>query len=240
MGGTTSKFGETDWDTSDGGLTSNNQTVDGGQPTTHHTILHLLRPGLVNQREFTVRDFESGGLLYTSEPVDGTSRDFDLFSSAQEKEEDPDPVLRVHAVDSEHTKWQIMTFSKNWEDQLPEDPTKQPLYRKLLVEIHWDSHYATVSKYTHGDAVDARGVISEVDQASTLLKVEDVASITTQYQSMTPTSSDSSLCGYWVWEHTPTKHQIKLHLSKNSDKALHCLLAIITNQVDIEKKAVAS
>jgi hypothetical protein len=53
-------------------------------------------------------------------------------------------------------------------------------------------------------------------------------------------TTTTPLCGYWVWEHTPTKHQIKMHLAKNTDRALHCLLAIITNQVDVEKKSMMS
>lgn len=252
MGGTSSRFAETDWDAGvpsphhddgGGGGDSGATTVDGSPPTQHHTILHLRRPTLVNQREFTVRDFDTGNLVYTSEPVEGTTRDFDLFSTLVDGGNTP--VLRIHAVDAGLNEWHILSYKPNWDDQQVEDLTQRPMYRKLRVKIQWDHHSAKIMPYTHGDAVDARGVVAP--DSPCLLKVEDIASKTAQYQSFVPHSSPITadgallhpppLCGYWVWEHTPSKHQIKLHLAPNTDVALHCLLAIITNQVDIEKKS---
>jgi hypothetical protein len=33
------------------------------------------------------------------------------------------------------------------------------------------------------------------------------------------------------------RHQIKMHLAKGTDQALHCLMAIITNQVYVETQS---
>jgi hypothetical protein len=47
------------------------------------------------------------------------------------------------------------------------------------------------------------------------------------------------LVGYWSWNNTLRVHRMKMHLAKNSDLALHVVLAIIVNQVRYERNAVA-
>mmetsp|Transcript_14534 Transcript_14534/g.26018 ORF Transcript_14534/g.26018 Transcript_14534/m.26018 type:complete len:230 (+) Transcript_14534:131-820(+) len=46
------------------------------------------------------------------------------------------------------------------------------------------------------------------------------------------------LVGYWFWKHTTfnfQQHKMYMHLAKNSDLALHVVLAIIVNQVRSER-----
>jgi hypothetical protein len=46
------------------------------------------------------------------------------------------------------------------------------------------------------------------------------------------------LVGYWFWKHTTfnfQQHKMHMHLAKNSDLALHVILAIIVNQVRSER-----
>jgi hypothetical protein len=46
------------------------------------------------------------------------------------------------------------------------------------------------------------------------------------------------LVGYWMWKHTTfnfQQHKMFMHLAKNSDLALHVILAIIVNQVRSER-----
>ena len=47
------------------------------------------------------------------------------------------------------------------------------------------------------------------------------------------------LVAYWAWKNTIRTHKIQMHLSKNSDLALHVVLAILVNQVRCERNAIA-
>jgi hypothetical protein len=83
-----------------------------------------------------------------------------------------------------------------------------------------------------------------VAQEESILKVEEINSITAQHQSFYPKVKvvdemvHPPLTGWWVWENTLKTHQMKMHLAKGSDIALHCILAISTNMVNVEKKAM--
>lgn len=50
---------------------------------------------------------------------------------------------------------------------------------------------------------------------------------------------DESLIGYWKWENTWKVHQMKMQVAKGTDLALHCVMAIIVNQVRYERNAIA-
>ena len=52
-------------------------------------------------------------------------------------------------------------------------------------------------------------------------------------------AEEESLIGYWKWENTFTVHKMKMHVAKGSDLALHCVMAIIVNQVRYERNAIA-
>jgi hypothetical protein len=78
MGGTTSKFAETDWTRASGKLDTSQDTLDGAAPTTKYQVLYLIKRG-VNQREFDVTD-EEDNLLYTTRQVPGTISCFDVSS----------------------------------------------------------------------------------------------------------------------------------------------------------------
>jgi hypothetical protein len=47
------------------------------------------------------------------------------------------------------------------------------------------------------------------------------------------------LIAYWTWKNTYTVHKMQMDLSKNSDLALHVVLAILVNQVRYERNALA-
>ena len=47
------------------------------------------------------------------------------------------------------------------------------------------------------------------------------------------------LVAYWQWKNTMRVHKMQLHLGKNSDLALHVVLAILVNQVRYERNALA-
>ncbi len=73
MGGATSRFGDTDRDTFNGGLTA----FDGAKLTKEHVILTLSKRNIVNQRDFEIKD-DQDMLICKSKAVKGTMKWFDL------------------------------------------------------------------------------------------------------------------------------------------------------------------
>jgi len=261
MGGATSRFSETAWDQVDGGVRDASETLDGNAPTEAHTILTLKRPILVNQRLFQVLD-DCDQVVYQSTPVEGTTKDFDLSLGQQDEEKNEKKLFRIHATDASHSKWMIFSYGKPAFDEQVADHTLaasnnaeagelndgDALYRVARVDIAYDKHAGHVQKYVPGTD-DNRGVLEPLEgddlEPKYLLKVEEIKSHTAQYQSYVPSATPSPnldavvhplLVGFWVWEHSPNRHQIKMHLARHTDMALHCLLAIITNQVYVENQ----
>ena len=78
MGGAASHFADTNWETADGGLKDATDTFDGSKPIGTHSILHLTKKSVVNQRDCELKD-EDGTLLYTTTAVEGTTKDFDVL-----------------------------------------------------------------------------------------------------------------------------------------------------------------
>jgi hypothetical protein len=251
MGGATSRFADTAWDQVDGGLADASETLDGAPPNPLHTIITLKRPNIVNQRQFSIMN-DLDEVIYTSKGVEGTTKDFDLYSG------DNQWLFRIHATDSSHQSWMIFVPSKPvWEDQVADHSLQSggeifdqpPLFRKARVDIARDKHAGEVKLYGPSDD-DNRGCIQTLDvdpaEDKLILKVEEIKSYTAQYQSYVPSAMPTPnldavvhppLVGYWVWEHSPNRHQLKMHLAKGTDTALHCLLAIITNQVYVENQS---
>lgn len=240
MGGAASRFDETDWTKVDGGLRETSETIDGAMPTTHHVILTLQKPNIINQRDYEIRD-DQGILLYTTKAVHGTVKSFDLFHKEGER------LFRVTAEDLSRDEWKIYSFAKSAFSGQEPDPeaTKQagePLYRKARVLVTWNKHHGDVQLYGQdkGDGeIDAAGV--PIDES--ILKVEEIKSITSQYQSYVPKGLDIThppLDGHWVWEHTINTHKMKMNLAKGCDVALHCVLAVMTNMVSLERIASAA
>mmetsp|Transcript_57887 Transcript_57887/g.172795 ORF Transcript_57887/g.172795 Transcript_57887/m.172795 type:complete len:238 (-) Transcript_57887:283-996(-) len=233
MGGATSRFSETDWTKADGGFSPKAACIDGARPTPAHMIISLSKHSIVNQREFDVRD-DQDILLYDTKAVDGTVTWFDVLGPGGQK------LLRVEA-DVQRRHWDVFAFANPaFPGQQPDpDATAQagePLYKKARLDITWDSYHATLSLYGKDEqpegAVDTTGTVV----GDPILKVEEIKSITAQFQTHLPNKSDS-LVGFWVWEHTAKTHRIKMHLAKNSDTALHIALAVMTNMVHNQRMA---
>jgi hypothetical protein len=232
MGGAVaSRFEVTDWDKEDGGV-SRGDSIDGTSPTLHHTILTLKKKNLVNQREFEVRN-DQDLLLYKSHAVEGTTKEFSLWGMAENSE-----LFRV-IPDVDHTHWIIYGHNRLFEGQVPSKDNRW--YKVAVVTIAWDHCHADVKPMVAGEdpTADPTGVPAK----EALLKVETIKSLTAQYQSFRPSSNGASsllhppLNGHWIWEHTQHSHQLKMHLCKGCDQALHCLLAVITNLVTVEHQA---
>jgi hypothetical protein len=235
MGGAASKFDETEWDNVDGGLTEDSLTLDGAKPTGHHAILTLKKHSLVSQRDYDISD-DQDILLYTTRGVHGTVKWFDLLGKGGEK------LLRVQ-TDALREKWDIFAYTKpTFVGQQPDaEATKtagEPLFRKVRVAITWDKHHGNVIRYgpdsRNGDDQDTSGVLLE----ESILRVEEVRSKSLSFQSYVPKLIEvphPPLVGHWVWENTMTTHRMKMHLAKGTDVALHCVVAIMTNMVTLER-----
>ena len=225
MGAASSRFAETDWDKNDG-CCPRDATLDGSAPTLSHTILTLKKTkSLVNQREFEVRN-DQDLLLYKSVGVEGTTKEFELFAVASNS-----TLFRV-IPDSDHSNWTVYGHNRIFEGQVPSKDNRW--YKTAIVHIAWDHCHGDVHMMVPGD--DPSGVPGDA-----ILKVETIKSITAQYQAFRPSASPSilhpPLTAHWVWEHTEHSHQLKMHLSKGCDVAMHTLLVIITNLVTVEQKA---
>lgn len=262
MGGATSKFSETDWETVDAGLKNASETIDESKPTSQHSIITLTKHSIVNQREYDVKDDE-GTLLYTTKAVEGTVKWFDLL------DKDGTKTFRVQ-TDQSHKNWDIYrygkpTFEGQEADTEASEKAGESLYKKAGVTVAWDRYHGTVAMYgpdqkpTGEDGKgeseregSATGVLMSDDP---VLKVEEIKSITGEYQTMLPSHGmlgfdnredrekkghHHALVGYWVWEHTNKTHKIKMHIGKGTDLALHVILAVLTNMIRTERNAMES
>lgn len=239
MGGATSRFAETNWETADGGLKDPSQTIDGMAPIREHSILALKKSSLVNQREFVIRD-DAGDLLYTSKAMEGTTKWFNLFDANGNK------IFSIQ-TDSLRNEWRIYSLAPNWEGQAADAEAKasmldveegnESLYRRARIDITWNKYHGEVHFFGPSED-DPCGVMEKI----AVLRCEEISSITAQFQSYSPkdvlldNALHPPLAGWWVWEHTKRSHQLKMHLAKGTDAALHCIVAITCNMVNVEKQ----
>lgn len=238
MGAATSRFGETDWENGSAGV---KETIDGSLPSEYLSILTLKKNNsLVDQRSFEIRN-DMDEVLYSSKPIVGSTKWFDLYSANGEK------LFCVH-TDAHHEKWTIFSYKPAWKFQQPEDNTvgEEKIYRKAQIDITYGKSHGEVFPYAADweHDKDFKGVLTS---SKSLLTVEEIKSKTGQFQSYIPqdmlhdnTLVHPPLCGWWVWENTRNRHQMKMHLVKDSDIALHCIVAIATNLVHVEKESYES
>jgi len=226
MGGASSHFADTDWNKNDGGLRESSETFDGNHPTTSHTILTLKKQNVVNQRDFEIRD-DTDEILYQSRGIEGTTKWFDLLDKNGNK-------LFCVQTDTARVQWIIYSYKPNWENQ---KEYKNGWYHKGQIDIAWNKYHGSVRLFEPNE--EGEEVLAE----DAILICEEISSITAQFQSFVPsmtildTAIHPPLVGWWVWEHTKRRHQLKMHLAKGTDIALHCIVAITCNMVNVEKQA---
>ena len=151
MGGGTSRFEETDWDTADGKLTSREETVDNAPPTGSYGVYYLVKRG-VNQRDYHVTD-ENSNVLYTTRAVEGTLAWFDVLGKGMDEY-----LLRVQ-VDLSRRYWVVYRYGvPAFADQAcdvastlklssREGPPQKPLFRKACITVSWARYHAIVDMY---------------------------------------------------------------------------------------------
>jgi hypothetical protein len=106
MGGATSRFQETNWETSNGQLESVADTIDACPPTEKYNVYDLIKRG-VNQRDFDILDSQQN-LLYTTRAVPGTLAWFDVLGP-KSMGDFQDLKLRVQ-VDLSRRTWIVYRY----------------------------------------------------------------------------------------------------------------------------------
>lgn len=239
MGGAASHFSDTNWETADGGVKDASATLDGAQPTATHSILYITKKqSLVNQRDCEIRD-EDSALVYVTAATEGTTKDFDLLDQHGTR------LFHIHTDQAvNHSQWTIYSYFASTGSFVGQTPAtmektkglkvEDPLYLKASVTIAWDKYHGVISLY-EVSSDDPQGTVSK----DHLLRIEEIKSITPQFQSFVPQLSvlHPQLCGYWLREHTVKTDRTKMHLAKGTDIALHCILAVIANIVHVERQA---
>lgn len=107
------------------------------------------------------------------------------------------------------------------------------MYLKANVSIAWDKYHGVICLYEKAPSGEPQGIVSK----DPLVRIEEIKSIVPQYQSFSNSSVPQELCVYWVHERTAKTDRTKMHLAKGTDMALHCILAVITNMVHVERQA---
>lgn len=151
MGGGTSRFEETDWETATGKLTSEDETIDGSPPTAKYGVYYVTKQGL-NQRDFDVTD-EYSNLIYSTKCVEGTLAWFDVMGPDLNQH-----LLRVQ-VDLSRRYWVIYRFGKpSYQGQFADmtattalrqarGETQPCLYKKSCITVTWGRYHAIVNSY---------------------------------------------------------------------------------------------
>lgn len=151
MGGGSSRFEETNWETATGKLTSPEETIDGAQPTKKHQVYYITKRGL-NQRDYDITD-EDSNLVYTTKAVEGTLACFDLLGRGID-----DYKCRVE-VDLARRYWVIYSFGvPAYGGQFVDmDATMRLkeglgerlpcLYKRACLTVSWSRYYVIGSRY---------------------------------------------------------------------------------------------
>jgi hypothetical protein len=153
MGGGSSRFEETDWESATGKLTSSDETIDGAPPTPKYRVYSINKTaGVINQREYDVTDDESN-LLYSTRGIEGRLAWFDVMGPQMDQY-----LLRVQ-VDLSRRYWVIYRFGvPSYPGQFPDTMAtnllrqsrgeSQPcLYRKACITVTWSRYHAIVNLY---------------------------------------------------------------------------------------------
>lgn len=103
-----------------------------------------------------------------------------------------------------------------------------------------DSVHATSAHYPNCEA----GVKESNDSFLDVNAVDDTMSIQEQPlkkssgSTVLNNSSLEPLVGYWIWDNTMQVHKMKMTVAKDADLALHVVLAIVTNQLRLERNMI--
>ena len=92
-------------------------------------------------------------------------------------------------------------------------------------------------------AVGEDKVDSDIDNSDQIKRTPSHASL----DGLSTSSSKSGkledlepLVGFWNWDNTMRVHKMKMHVAEGSDLALHVVLAIVTNQLRLERNVVVT
>lgn len=234
MGAKASKYNETDWETSDGGITSVKATPTKTQPTDKMTTLTCIPIDQLNpigvRIDMKVLDSDSEGSM--DNPMYEVKR-LAMFHSAFEV---IDSSTGNHIVTCMGTtnmeNITIFTDEPNWDGQ-PPDGRHVNLYRRALVKVDAGYYQMAVQFYRAPTTEEAQlecNLTGVVREGANLIVDTVKWQGAPAHQTYLP-SKPSQLVGWWKWSKPIAipfvKDKIELQVAKHTDVVLHiCLVAI--------------
>ena len=207
-------------------------------------LLYKSKPIEGTSKWFDLCDASTGEQLFCIQTTDNRHDHWMIFRYNKPNWEEQQPCCEDLALP--HPSTSPSSTKEEVKDKNIDDDNVTRLYRTARMDINWNMDHGNVYKYVQGihdgEPDNRKGVLST---EHSVLQVEEIASKTAQYQSFVPYSENSiansllkhpPLVGCWTWEHTSNRHQMKMHLASGADIALHCISAIVTNMVYVERK----
>lgn len=262
MGGASiSKFETTDWETADGeGLLKTTSSCISGTttlPTSEKMTVTFSKTSAVSQRDYTIKNKDTGSILYKTFEIVGTTKWFDLLLPADNNDSDDNKngegtkVCRVQ-TDETHKYWDIFRYGNNQFDGQKEEETgdaNNHLFKSCRVTLGNASFFdGSNSSNMHvnfykNNPKDKTGILGENYLKVEKVKGEEEAYQTTLYHKATTTNGKNKtndLVSFWKFEKSDDTADDKkvvstLHIAKSSDLALHIILVVITHMIHVER-----
>lgn len=237
MGTVESRLEQTDWEASDGGLTTESPSVAGTSPTHDPKTVTMTKVTMTNSRNFNVKD-DGGNVICVTRAVPTAMTWFEIESPDGKKK-----LSRILKVGKISSSWIVLSYiNPAFSDQSP-DPNARttseftvesadPLYRMYEVKISTGKTSASVHPFVPDDSGKEK---CGVPGKESVLRIEKVGKgFKEEYQ--TSMVGQTNLVSHWSWDNGLTEHNIKLIVAKGTDLGLHVALAVLVNVVkDTEK-----
>jgi hypothetical protein len=228
MGGTPSRYEETNWDQDSGGIKKDTDTVDGKPPSTEQTKI-VMTPvtnmiGLPKNGEWIITDKTiDGKVLYKTVPAGGLSSGF-RFDVVDSEDQLLVRVLTNQFGDVFNIFWvDKPTFSGQEKDKGASEHYDAELYKRASFKIAQDSNDATVD------------FVTGKDTTKTVLVIENVLGPFERFQTSDASKGKKGgLTGFWKWDKTNPvpligKSFVDIEMVKESDVVLHIIAAVASH-----------
>ena len=241
MGAKASKYEGTNWEASDGGMTSADQTFTKTEPTKEMTTLTCVPTNQMNPIgvRFDMKvvagspssgdnssEDDSKQQLYEVKKVETFKHAFEIIDSHSNEQ-----VVMCSGTGG-FERMTIYTSTPNWEGQVP-DPNGMNLYRRALVSIDTGYYQMSVQFFrapTEQEAMMEWNLAGVVDPAPHLIVDTVKWQGAPANQTYLP-SNPSQLVGWWKWSKPIAipfiKDKIELQVAKDTDLVMHVALVAI-------------
>ena len=264
MGAASSKLEATNWETATGeGLLSTESSCISGSttlPTSENMVVTFSKTKSVSQRDYTIKDKDTGNILYKTFEIVGTTKWFDLYlpnSDNDDKEGEGIKVCRVQ-TDETHKYWDICRYGSNQFDGQEKEEGDAPLFKSCRVSLgnatffdgsNSSNMHVNFYKSDHKDKTGVLGdnymkvrihpILFDTHLNNFHFQIEKVKGQEEQYQTLLY-SKKNDLVSYWNFDESTDdtdEHPdvATLHIAKSSDLALHIIMVVITHMIDVER-----